>query len=270
MLDQIHDTSRNDLPPTTPVRLRCSVWGGHMAPDWWPDRKKKGLMWRDALNSQGLDVVAIERSRTDAAEGALKSWVLQAVWQPVWPTRWLARNGGQRWSNGKRLLVSSVAALIAHALIAWGVEPAWAHHRAKWREEQAQALLDEAQREARAKAQAQEEERRVQRRQWVQEQHNALAPLQELEQLLERVDTLGPEQLWVELRRAQGGWTVLGITSHEVTVADLMRPTSSPPDWVLSPSEAVVWPPEPALGWPARRFQLQASFATSAGQEPRP
>ena len=110
----------------------------------------------------------------------------------------------------------------------------------------------------------------MQRRQWVQEQHNALAPLQELEQLLERVDTLGPEQLWVELRRAQGGWTVLGITSHEVTVADLMRPTSSPPDWVLSPSEAVVWPPEPALGWPARRFQLQASFATSAGQEPRP
>jgi hypothetical protein len=121
-----------------------------------------------------------------------------------------------------------------------------------------------------AKFQAREEERRVQRQQWVQEQHNALAPLQELEQLLDQVATVGPEQLWVEMRRAQGGWTVLGITNHEVAVTDLMRHASPPPDLVLSPSEAVIWPLEPALGWPARRFQLQASFATVATQEPRP
>ena len=270
LLTQLQDASRSAQQPITTVHLRCSGWGGQMTPDWWPDRKKNAFMWRDALGQQGLDVVVVERTRSDAAGGALKSWVLQAAWQPVWPTRWDIGKKRQRGSNAKRLLLSSAFALIAHALMAWGFEPAWARYRVERRNEQAQLQRDEAQRESMAKFQAREEEHRVQREQWVQEQHNALAPLQELEQLLERVDTLGPAQLWVDLRRAQGGWTVLGITHHEVTVADLMRHASPPPDLALSPTESVIWPPEPAVGWPARRFQLQAAFAKGVAQEPRP
>lgn len=96
-------------------------------------------------------------------------------------------------------------------------------------------------------------------KQWTGAQHSALQPLHDLSERLMQIGPDAPPQLWLELRQAQGRWTVLGVTDHERPVHELFGTRSAKPQVALTQSSASTWPPEPALGWPAWRFEWQTA-----------
>ena len=249
-----------------PYRLRvlCAHWGRDAAPDWWPQRKANVRPWQAWCEQQGLELQSVQLSRAPWAEGECRAWVQQARWRPV---TWIdsKRSASSLQASRWRLLRwSGGLALACHACMMGAVWPAWSVLREQART-QAQAQRQQAEElKAQSAAQTLRLEQAAHVQQWRGAQQLALQPLHELSQWLQQIGPDAPPQLWLELRQAQGRWTVLGVTDHERTLHELFGTQSAPPQATLIQSSASTWPPEPALGWPAWRFEWQTATEIAA------
>ncbi len=252
------------------VRLLCASWHHDAAPDWWPHRKSALGVWRDVLRPLNMPLVQVQQARCDDPGSGLRDWALHTDARNVWPAAHEVAWSLAQWNAWQRLGASLGLVLLLHLLMTLAIEPAWQAYRVSWRAQQERAEQEEAQQQAQARAQAAEEERQAQLRQWLREQRLALKPVQELAQLLEQVGQDAAEQVWIDLRRAQGNWTLVGITRLAVPVSDLVRHPK--PEWgmMMTATDPVLWPPEPAWGWPAQRFQWQTTAAAASSQESKP
>jgi hypothetical protein len=161
------------------------------------------------------------------------------------------------------LALSGMAALTVHVLMVGVVQPLWVSGR-----EQALAQVERQRQQDLARkvedaARSRRAEQEAQTQLWRQEQQAALQPLQDLNRWLQQLGRDPPPQLWLELRQAKGSWTVLGVASHQMPLHELLH-VDAEHEPVLIQSSASTWPPEPALGWPAWRFEWQTSTADQA------
>jgi hypothetical protein len=151
---------------------------------------------------------------------------------------------------------------LAHVL-----RPAWEHHLAQNRWQAEQAERERLEQENQLRLHALNEEKTRQRQQWALEQTRGLNPWRELARFMGARQNGSEPQLWTGLRWAQGTWTVSGVTSHEPEPG--LWSSNGADLGVVSNLNAapITWPPEPARGWPAWRFQWQ--LETSQTSPPR-
>lgn len=266
-------------PAPIPVHVLCASWGRDSAPEWWPHRKAGVRQWQTWLAAQGGQLQSVAQAQADPGLGELKTWVQHSRWQGVTQLAPLPSDPGAGWRPWQLLAGSSLAALSVHLLLVGVWQPWWN----SWRDQALVQAEQQRQQELALQAEAQARSRRAQQQAqtqaWRQAQQAALQPLQQLSQWLQQ---LGPEpqpQLWLELRHAKGSWTVLGVASHEMPLRELLHAPFADQEPVLIQSSASTWPPEPAMGWPAWRFEwqtlapdpnLEADLAASPAPTSRP
>jgi hypothetical protein len=242
----------------------CADWVDGTATEWWPGRRRAVRLWRDWLASLGLILVAVMRVEGVHADGQM------GVPQAQWKTLWRLEKQTHRFfpaTAGWRCLWSIVGALGLHVALSQVLRPAWEHQQLQYQRQAEQAESERLAQEDRQRLQAFQEEKSRQRQQWELEQVRGLAPWRELARfMVSRPESDAPE-LWTGLRWAEGTWTVSGVISHEPE-SGRWQPVASDSIRIANlNATATTWPPEPAWGWPAWRFQWQLESEVASAKK---
>jgi hypothetical protein len=258
-----------DLPLPIGVHVRCASWGRDSAPDWWPHHKAGVRQWQQWLATQGGQLQSVAQAQADLGMGDLNTWVQQSRWQGVHKPAALTDAAPSKPQPWHLLALSGLAALVVHALMVGVVQPWWGGWREQARAQAERQRQQDIAHQAEATAQSRRAEQAAHTQLWRQEQQAAWRPLQDLGRWLQQLGPEPPPQLWLELRQAKGSWTVLGVASHPMPLHELLR-VDAPHEPVLIQSIASTWPPEPALGWPAWRFEWQTPETDQAPTPEQP
>ncbi len=246
-----------EQPGTVALHLLVCEWRGDGRPGWWPDGHRRLKPWRDLCREAHVRLHSV-RSMTDE-RGTASLWqVAQHAWPETRPLRGIG--GGVAMLPRSPLwafLMSCVLVLTLHLVLTGVVRPGLAEYRQSLEAQARQAREQDTVRQAQARAQAQEAERQTQVRVWQSRQRDALLPLTQLIEVIDQGERSPTAHWWSEMRWSQGAWTIWGATSHEAAWQGWQAGALSRwhTEWIES--APTVWPPSPAWGLPAWRYQVR-------------
>ena len=246
-----------EQPDTMALHLLVCEWRGDGCPGWWPDGQRRLKPWRELCREAHLRLQSV-RSMTDE-RGTASLWqVAQRAWPETRPVR--GTEGGVAMLPRSPLLaflMSCALALSLHLVLSGVVRPGLTEDRQSLEAQALQAREQDRVRQAQARAQALEVERQTQVRVWQTRQRDALLPLAQLIEVIDLGERTPTTHWWSEMRWSQGAWTIWGTTSHEAAWQGWQTGALSRWQTESIESAPTVWPPSPAWGLPAWRYQVR-------------